>query len=431
MRVLFINQYYRPDPASTGQLLSELATDLSRRFEVTVVTGFPCYLGRKGCPRPLAIERAGGVKVVRTFSTAFSRRSNLGRMLNYLTFFFSSLWACLVTAGRTDVVLTMTDPPVIALAGYLVSRFHRSRFVYISQDVFPEVGNVLGVIRPGAVSGFLSRLNRFLLSRADRVVAIGRDMERRLLAKGAPRERIRVIENWVDTEAIHPVARRNPLAARHRLDRHFVVMHSGNVGLSQDLDTVLGAARLLRDRPDVLFVIVGDGVARARLEARADRLGLYNLRFLPYQDLRDLKYSLASADVSLVTLKRGLAGYIVPSKLAGIMASGRPVLAAVEPECEVARVVRKAHCGVVIDPGDPVKLARAVEYLREDPRLLELQGRNARNAALARFSRQRAAEEYRDMIFELAPAGMAPGEHPGRDSRTEGERIAPLEEVWR
>jgi len=410
VRILFINQYFNPDLASTGQLLTELAVGLSERHSVTVVTGFPSYSSGGNRPRNwrlLGTEKMDGVRVIRTFTTGFSRRSLPGRVLNYLTFFASSLLVALLASRDTEIVVTMTDPPIIALVGYVVSRLRGTRFVFINQDVFPEVAQALGKLNTGPTAWLLDILNRFLLKRSDGIVAIGETMRKRLIDKGASRDSVSVIENWVDTELITPQEKANPFSQKHGLCGRFVVMHSGNIGLSQDLDTLIDAANLMRSNDQVEFVIVGDGVSKHRLRERVKHLSLGNVRFLPYQERETLKHSLSSADLSVVSLKKGLAGYIVPSKIHGILASGRPVLAAVEDECEVAEIVRRENCGTVVEPGNARQMAQVIEALSGRQDLLEEQGRNGRLAAERRYSRRSAVARYANLFEEIHSGGRS------------------------
>jgi colanic acid biosynthesis glycosyl transferase WcaI len=411
MHILFINQYFCPDPASTGQLLTDLATGLSESHRVTVVTGFPSYVrGENHGPRLrlCATEHIGNVRVIRTFTTGLSRRSSLGRIMNYISFLCSSLIGALLVAGTADVVATMTDPPVIGLVGYLVSRIRRARFIFISQDVFPEVSQVLGVMNVRPLVRMLDILNRFLLRKSDGVVAIGETMRSRLIQKGADPAFVTVIENWADTDLISPADRVNPFSLRNDLCGRFVVMHSGNVGLSQDLETLIETADLMRSDTGVEFVIVGDGVSKPALQEKVDNLSLANVRFVPYQDREALRFSLAAADVSVVSLKPGLAGYIVPSKIYGILASARPVLAAVDAECEVARIVTRAGCGVVIEPRNPPMMVHTIRCLMSSSDLLAQYGSNARSAAELRYSRHAAVHRYADLIEEVHKTGRPP-----------------------
>jgi len=221
-----------------------------------------------------------------------------------------------------------------------------------------------------------------------------------------------VIHNWADCAAIVPGPKRNRFSLSHGLADAFVVMHSGNVGLSQDLDTLLAAAERLRRCPDLVVAVVGDGARRPALEARARAQGLANVRFLPYQPKASLTESFASADVFVVSLKPGLAGYIVPSKLYGILAAGRPYVAAVDAACEVTGLTRKYDCGLLAEPLHPDALADRILTLYRDPALAKRLGANARRAALA-FDRRPQVRAYHDLFREVAAAAArAPARQP-------------------
>jgi glycosyltransferase involved in cell wall biosynthesis len=265
------------------------------------------------------------------------------------------------------------------------------------------VAVALGRLRNPAIVGGLSRLNRGLRRRAARIVAIGRDMADRLIADGAPASKIHVIPNWADGRALRPLDGRSALRREHGWEGRFVVMHSGNVGLSQDLETFLDAAERLRDEPDVVCAIVGDGAGAAVLKERASRSGLCNVRFLPYQPKAELADSLGAADVHLISLRPGLSGAIVPSKVYGIMAAGKPFLAAVDPGSEPALLAEEHGCGVRVDPSCPDGLADAIRRVRGLP-LAEM-GRRAREAFESRYDRPIAAAAYRRLLEETASLG--------------------------
>ncbi|MBA3363388.1 MAG: glycosyltransferase family 4 protein, partial [Actinobacteria bacterium] len=226
------------------------------------------------------------------------------------------------------------------------------------------------------------------------------DMERRLVALGTDPSKIQVIPNWADGSAIRPL---EALSSRLRIERgwekRFVVMHSGNVGLSQELGTLLSAADLLRDEPDIVFAIVGEGAAKAGLQTEAVRRHLLNVEFLPYQPKEDLADSLGASDLHVIGLKRGLAGYIVPSKVYGILAAGRPYIAGVESGAEPALIAEKYSCGIHVEPGDPSALAAAIVGFRNDP--ARDMGSNGRRALEEHFDRPIATEAYRRLLESI------------------------------
>lgn len=400
MRIVFLNRSYWPEFGATGQLLTELATDLASKYgvEVTVVAG-----GRAGFPgfrRGLVVrEEHQGVAILRARGTAFQRRGFLGRFTNYVSYFLSSIWASF-EVGKPDVVVALTDPPIIGVVGWFTARRTGARFVFLCQDVFPEVANLLEDFHSELVNGVLERVNRFLVRRANRVIALGDTMKRRLVeGKGAPADRVTVIHNWADASAIAPAAKDNAFSREHGLHEDFVVMHSGNMGLSQNLDVLVDAAERLGDEAGLTFLLVGDGVRREPLEARAHARGLTNVRFLPYQPRERLVESYATADVFVVSLKAGLAGFIVPSKLYGILASGRPYVAAVERDSEVAEITRSYDCGLLVAPGDVGGMAHAIERLYRDRALARRLGDNAHRAS-ADFERGKQVRAYFQLFQE-------------------------------
>ena len=399
MRICFFNRSYYPDRGATGQLLTELAEGLvaEHGFRVTVVAGRPLGVT---APVPRA-ETRNGVRILRASGTTFGPRRFLARATNYVTYFLSACRQAL-GAPRADVVVALTDPPIIGLAALLAARRGGARFVFLCQDVFPEVARLLEDFRSETVNALLERVNRFLVARADRVIALGETMRARLISgKGAAPEKVRVIHNWADTTRIVPGPKSNPFSEAHGLADKFVVMHSGNLGLSQGLEHLLGAAERLRGRRDLVFAIVGDGVKLADLEARARALGLENVHFFPHQPKDGLHDSFASADAFVISLKRGLAGYIVPSKLYGILAAGRPYVAAVEPESEVAVITEKYYCGLVARPEDAEDLADKIAILHRDRDGARAMGESARRAS-AEFDRKKQVAAYAGVFRELA-----------------------------
>jgi colanic acid biosynthesis glycosyl transferase WcaI len=296
----------------------------------------------------------------------------------------------------------MTDPPIVGDAGVLVGRRFGVPVLVISQDVFPEIATELGRLRNRGVVGVLRTLVGAYLRRADRIVAIGETMRRRLEAKGAAPDRLRVIPNWVDTQEITPQPRSNAWAQAHGLDSQFVVMHSGNVGHAQDLDSLVRAATVLRDLEDLLVVVAGFGARHTEMVDLARRLEVTDrVRFLPYQKRERLPLSLSSADLHVVGLAKGLAGYVVPSRLYGILSAGRPVIAAADEDSETARLVAEVGCGVVIPPGRPELLARTIRSAHDGAYDLEAMGRRGRQYVEREADRSVAMERYRKLVAEL------------------------------
>jgi colanic acid biosynthesis glycosyl transferase WcaI len=295
----------------------------------------------------------------------------------------------------------MTDPPVVAIVALAAARRSRASLVVISQDVFPEIAVLLHRIESSIVVGALRVAIRVYLKRADRVVAIGETMRRRLEAKGAPPERLRVIPNWVDTTFLEEKPRDNDWARDAGLTSQFVVMHSGNVGYTQDLDTLVRSATFLRDLDRLTIAIVGDGARRSELMGLAELLEVDRLRFFRYQSREALPYSLSSAHVHVIGLAPGLSGYVVPSRLYGVLAVGRPVIAAADADSETAELITRTGCGVVVPPGRPELLAAAIRRAHDGEYDLDEMGRRAREFAVTEADRRVAVKRYRELLAEL------------------------------
>ena len=413
MKVCFFNRSYWPDQAATGQLLTELAEDLVDRHncDVSVVAGRALRADRDervpfGRTQLFRRETHGGVTILRANGTRFRPQRFTGRFVNYLTYFASAAVASM-GVGRPDIVVSLTDPPIVGLAALRATRRIGARFVYLCEDVFPEVAALLEDFRSEAANRVLDRINRYLLKRADAIVALGDRMRRRLVdEKGADPDRISVIHNWADCQAIVPGPKDNAFARANGLADRFVLMHSGNIGLSQNLEVLVEAASRLTSRDRLLIAIVGEGSKREALEQAAARRGLRNVQFFPYQPKTLLHESFASADAFLVSLKPGIEGYIVPSKLYGALAAGRPYIAAVDPSCEVATIARDYGCGLLAAPGDPDALAGAIAAMYDDPVTTRLMGQRARSAAL-QFDRRVAVRAYYDLFIRVASVDRA------------------------
>jgi colanic acid biosynthesis glycosyl transferase WcaI len=393
MRILFVNQYFPPDASATAYLLGELAEDLARRHEVWVVAGRPSYNPKSSRFRPRE------VLVRRAWSTEFPRAKMAGRLANYATYLIGSA-ASALCVPRPDIVVSLTDPPAVGAVGLIVARRYRVPFVYVCEDIFPDVAVALGVLRNRAAIQAWRQLNRHLRAEAARVVAISRDMRAKLEGEGVPPEKVVVIPNWGQAHTSSPA---DVLAARRHngWDGRFVVMHAGNLGLAQNPGIIVGAAGVLQEAwPEVLVVFLGDGASRAKLERRVQNAHLSNVRFLSYLPKDEAQLLMGAADLHVVSLMPGLWGCVAPSKVYGIMAAGKPYVAAVEPGSEPALLAEEHGCGLVVQPDDADALARAILDAREAP--LEEMGRRGRGACERLYDRPIATDRYRRLLEEVA-----------------------------
>ncbi len=343
-RILFVNRSYWPDTEATGQLLTELCDDLSARFDVSVIAGQPNSNVQDVPYKKHGWDRRGEVAVHRLWHTRFAKSNLVGRAINYLTFVVSATIAAL-TAPKPAVIVVQSDPPLLCFVGALVRRLRRAKLVVYLQDIYPDIAVALGKLPDNFSTRWLRRAMFGIYRRADRVVVLSRDMHDRLVAAGVPAERVVCVSNWVDTGALVPLKEDNSFRRTHDVADRFVVMYSGNLGLCQRLEDILEAARLLRDHNHIVFLLVGDGVLKTRLQQQALRQELTNVHFLPYQPKDQLSQSLSAAQLHLVPIDPRVAGCLMPSKLYGALASGTPVLAMAPEQLRTGRTGRATRSG--------------------------------------------------------------------------------------
>jgi lipopolysaccharide/colanic/teichoic acid biosynthesis glycosyltransferase len=411
--VVFFNRSFYPDTSATGQLLTELCETLVETYgyRVTVVTGLASASDKQNRKREafrlFSREEHRGIQIIRVRGTRFPKTTFAGRFSNYISYFFSAIYGSQFV-DRPDAVVSLTDPPIIGLAAFLLSVRHGAPLVMSYRDIFPEVGDLLEDFHSTLVSSALLRVNCFLVRKSARVVALGETMRKRLITtKGSAPEVTIVIPDWADCNGIVPASKDNDFTRKHGLTGKFVVLHSGNIGLSQGLENVVRAAAILEDRREIQFVFVGDGIKRPQLEQLAKELKLESVRFIPFQPKSDLTLSFAAADVFVISLKKGLSGFIVPSKVYGILASGRPFVGAVEADSEVATIINQYKCGVTAAPEDPRDIAARILSIYDDPVLKEQMGERARIAGLA-FDRAPQVLAYHRMFSEIVSESQQP-----------------------
>jgi colanic acid biosynthesis glycosyl transferase WcaI len=400
-RLIFINRYYSPDLSATSQLLTDLVAALADEFEVHVVTSHRCYDHTSAVsPSAAGVE---SVQVHRSWSARFGRAQLAGRLLDYLSFYGASILTLLHLARRGDVIVALTDPPMLSVGAAAVARLRGARLVNWLQDVFPEIATALGTTHlPGWVNAVLTRLRNWSLHVAEMNVVLGEGMRRRMLSMRIPQTRLQIIENWADGGAIRPLAAiRSMLRGSLGAGVDFIVEYSGNLGRAHEFQTILGAARHLSGESGWLFLMIGGGANMTRLKSEAERADLQNLLFLPYRPREQLRDSLAAADVHLNCLLPDMEGLIVPSKFYGILAAGRPVVVIGDPQGEQARIVGEEDCGVVVECGDSHGLVQALRRMRADPVWCRNAGARARALFEQRYTLTQAVHKWRTLLGAL------------------------------
>lgn len=410
--ILFINQHYWPDLAATAQMLTDLAEHLAADgFDVHVLCSRGHYLSG---PMDVAAEEIRrDVKIHRVPATAFGRKTTLGRLTDYASF-FSSVIAHVLNGRRYDAIITLTTPPLLPIAGYMAKTVRGQPYGIWSMDLHPDAEVAAGMIDEESASAWLLHaINNLGYRSADFVVDLGPYMKQRLRGKGVEEKRLHTIPVWSDREEIYPVSHEeNPLRNELGLEDKFVVMYSGNAGLAHRFEEILAAARQLQSHPEIEFLFVGEGPRKDEIQAFVDRHQLSNFRYLPYFPREKLKYSLSVADVHLMSLRREMAGIAVPGKLYGIMAAGRPVIMVGPHAAESAETIEEHEAGFVVDPDQENKadqgLRDVILELYADEKRRGKIGANGRQAFLEGYSRKVCCASWgsllRDVLQSRAPA---------------------------
>jgi colanic acid biosynthesis glycosyl transferase WcaI len=413
-RILLQTLVFPPDGVSTADILGRLMRELQRLgHAVTVVTTTPHY-NLDPAARAAQPLRGGnplwrrsdyeGIDVFHVRVPA-ERRGFAGRSLGHLWFHAVTLVLSLRLRRRFDLLLVVSPPPSAGFVGALTAAVLRIPFLYNVQEMFPDALEHLGVIRArGMVVRLLAWGERFAYARASMIIAVSSNFVARLQQRGVAHDRLRVIANFADVERVRPLPRDDIAFARDLgIAATFNVLYAGNLGLAQDWETVLEAADRLRDRLDVRFVLIGGGVEAARIRALIAQRSLDNVLLLPYQAAGQVAAIYACSDLALVPMRPQLDFDTLPSKIYSIMASGRAALVCADPESEVAQLVERAGCGIVVPQSEgAAALANAIESAMTDRPALAAMGARGREYVARAFSPGAIAAEYHTVIQEVA-----------------------------
>ncbi|HXC48178.1 MAG TPA: glycosyltransferase family 4 protein [Candidatus Sulfotelmatobacter sp.] len=400
MRVLLLNLYFPPDTSATAKMAQTVVAALAEKHDVTVLCGRPSYDPTERRPwRLFQSEQAGRVRIVRVGSTDYPRTQMKKRVFNYLSYVFLAVPRALLLP--CDVVLAMTDPPFEGIIGAFVALLKGKPYVYNIRDLYPDMAVGGAIVKPGLLSRIWERLHRWALRRATRVVVLGEDMRHRILAKGVGPSAVVVVRDGTEiAPSDAPAPALDPEVIRAiRGNFRFVLLHAGNLGFYGAWDTLLaGAASLAADGIGLVFV--GDGAQRSRLETAAANIP--NVRFLPFFPGNKISSVLAAADAHIITVKRGLEGVVVPSKMYGILAAGKPIVAVAPLECDVVSLGEAKGFSIFVDPGDPAGFARLVRQLSQNPVQLHEMA-TAALAAAPEFERSTELNKLLKIIEATAP----------------------------
>ena len=378
MHILLLNEYFPPDTSATAKFASQVAEALAVNHRVTVLAGRPSYdPSQRHARYLLRREVRGNLAVERVGSTAYPRFQMRRRVSNYLTYLSLAIPRAL--SIRSDIVLAMTDPPIEGIAGALVARFSGRPFVYNIRDMYPDMAVGGSIVRPGSFTARWEKMHRWALRRAARVIVLGEDMRDRIVAKGVDPSQVAISRDGIVVPETLPSAE-NSVAREIRGDFRFALVHAGNIGFYGAWQTLISAARML-EQDGVGLVFIGEGAMKSQVEEMAK--GCRAIRFLPFRPASEVPLVLSSGDMHVVTVKRGLEGVVVPSKLYPTLAAGRPVLGVAPDETDVVRIIRRSGCGVAANPDDPASVAQAIRSVLHDSEQLQAMARRAREISFS------------------------------------------------
>ncbi len=400
-KYIFVNRFFYPDISATSQILSDLTNQLARKSDdVVVVTSRSRYDDPKA--RLPSTEIINGVKVIRLYSTSFGRGRIWSRVVDYLTFYVVMLWKMLWLTKRGDWIIAKTDPPLMSIPLLFIAKIKRAHLANWLQDIFPEVAEVAGFrIKIPAVHNFvlgaIYKLRDWSIRQANFTVVLSDEMKQLVHDRDIPNEKLMVVPNWADDARIQPLSNtQNTLRTQWGLQNKFVVGYSGNMGIAHDLDIIVEAARILKDRDDIVFLMIGNGFRKNFMIVDVQEQGLEHMvMFKPYQPRDQLSYSLGCADVQLVSLRPAMEGLIVPSKFYGVCAAGRPVIYLGLEESYIGRTIAQTGCGSVVSEAGEA-LAKTVLAYAQDPARRQAEGIAARTQVAEKNTVTDAARKWRE-----------------------------------
>jgi len=402
LRILFVTQYFPPEVGAAASRIQDVTEEFSTLgHSVTVVTEIPNYptgvIHKKYRYKLFHKERIGRTKIIRTFVLASKRKSFIQRMLFYLSFMVSSILGAM-SAKEIDVVVATSPPLFVGVSGFIISRFKRAQFVFDVRDLWPESAIALGELQSKMLRKLSVSLEQFLYRKADRITVAVPGFRDVIASGSVAQEKIWPIINVVDQAAFSPRKDQENLRRKYGWQEKFIVLFSGNHGLAQGLATIMEAANLLRDRPEIMFLFVGEGVEKPHLQALKKHLMLDRVFFVDEQPREQMPVYISMSDVCLVPLKNlSLFDNALPSKMLEYMSCARPIIGTLRGEAKT--LIEKAKAGLVVDPENASQLAKAIVTLLDQPERRRSLGESGRQFISRNYSRERRAESFEQILL--------------------------------
>jgi colanic acid biosynthesis glycosyl transferase WcaI len=404
IKILVVTIQYAPDRGPSAAIFTNLCEDLAQDgYDVTVVTGFPHYGRDSVWPeysgKVYQDEELNRVHVLRSY--VYASKTRLWQRLVYHASFNTLGTLNTLRADKPDVMIADGPAFWVGLPTLIRAIWLGVPFIYVVHDIYPDLAVRLGVITNSGLIKLADRVERFFYNRASYISVLAHGFKENLCQKGIPEHKIIIIPACTDTEFIRPLSGENKFRQQWGLDNKFIVLYTANIGLPQGLDNVLLAAKRLTYYPDIAIIMIGEGQAKPALQALAEEENLSNVYFFPLQPREDVPDVFDLADVALVSLRAEVILEAVPSKAYSIMSSGRPMIATVQSDTQIAYLIEQANCGIRVEPGDPKALAEAILELFLNEPLRTVMGRNGRAFVVENYSRKVAARKYQKLLQSL------------------------------
>lgn len=400
--IIFFTQLYYPDMTTTAIIMTDLVEDLAAYgMNTKVVCAQPTYLVRRDCPKK---EKHNGVSIRRVWSFLFDKNKNIGRILNSASCFLSMLPVVLSTS-KNHLLVFNTNPALLSFLGFMGAKLRGQKYVILVHDLWPELPAHVRMIKEGSLLyRTIDFINRLSFKYASSIVVLSKGMKKRVLDKAPEMDgSVHVIHNWVDADRVYPVAKaNNQLLKELGLQEKKVVMYSGNLGRYQPLEVMIDAAGKLKERKDIMFVFAGGGGKKQKIQEMAASLALDNVKFIPFQPLDRLAESLSMADVSLIGIYPKNEGVIMPSKLYGLLAIGKPIICVSDPKSEVVEILNQVMAGVHSSIDDPKELAQKIVLLLDDRDKAQEMGKNGRKYFLKHFERKKITKQWKEILETIS-----------------------------
>jgi glycosyltransferase involved in cell wall biosynthesis len=396
-RIVIVSEFFYPNKTGSSKVLTELAEDLSSYgMDVEVVTSRKIY--NEENQELSKTEDYKGIKINRVWTSKFNKDSSVGRILNYFIFSLSVFFS-LLFKGKSDQILFVSNPPTVPVAGYFLNLLKGQKYSYLIHDLYPDIAVAMGIVnKTSFFVKIFDCINSLIFKRVEKVIVLGNDMKKRILDKGVPEETISIITNWADISKIKPVQKINEFSIREGLSEKFVVLYTGNMGKFHQLEVLVDAAELLKEERDIVFVFVGEGFKKGILQGLVKEKHLSNVRFYSYQPDEIYQEVLATGDLLVTSLEKGVEGTAVPSKTYSYLAGGKPILGIMNDSSEIGSMIIKYNLGINMGEGNAKKIAAYILEISQDKNKINEIQNNVKTLFKNQFQRHIVTRKYFDLF---------------------------------